>query len=90
MYRIFLGSLGPGPEFRGSGRGLDFLSFGNFQAVYHDERRPIFRSITIIGGLIASQLLTLYTTPVVYLLLDRLRIRLVAQTISRWPQKSSP
>jgi multidrug efflux pump len=31
--------------------------------------------ITIIGGLIASQLLTLYTTPVVYLSLDRLRLR---------------
>jgi len=36
-------------------------------------RRPL--GITIIGGLIASQLLTLYTTPVVYLSLDRLRLR---------------
>jgi hydrophobe/amphiphile efflux-1 (HAE1) family protein len=34
-------------------------------------RRPL--GITIIGGLIVSQLLTLYTTPVVYLALDRLR-----------------
>jgi multidrug efflux pump subunit AcrB len=33
-------------------------------------RRPL--GITIIGGLIASQLLTLYTTPVVYLYFDRL------------------
>ena len=29
--------------------------------------------VTIIGGLIASQLLTLLTTPVVYVLLDKLR-----------------
>ena len=36
-------------------------------------RRPL--GITIIGGLIVSQMLTLYTTPVVYLYLDRLRIR---------------
>jgi multidrug efflux pump len=32
--------------------------------------------ITIIGGLLLSQLLTLYTTPVVYLALDRLHRRL--------------
>jgi multidrug efflux pump len=36
-------------------------------------RRPL--GMTIIGGLIVSQLLTLYTTPVVYLSLDRLRLR---------------
>ena len=37
-------------------------------------RRPL--GITIVGGLIVSQALTLFTTPVVYLYLDRLRIRL--------------
>ena len=34
-------------------------------------RRPL--GITIIGGLIVSQMLTLYTTPVVYLYFDRAR-----------------
>ncbi len=36
-------------------------------------RQPL--GISIVGGLLFSQLLTLYTTPVVYLTLDRLRLR---------------
>jgi multidrug efflux pump len=35
-------------------------------------RRPL--GITIVGGLIFSQMLTLFTTPVVYLYMDRMRL----------------
>lgn len=41
-------------------------------------RQPL--GITIVGGLVMSQLLTLYTTPVVYLFFDRLRLRFTRQS----------
>jgi multidrug efflux pump len=37
-------------------------------------RRPL--GMTIIGGLLVSQILTFYTTPVIYLLLDKLHRKL--------------
>jgi multidrug efflux pump len=48
------------------------LAFGT--GTGSELRRPL--GITIVGGLLLSQLITLYTTPVVYLTLDRLRLRL--------------
>jgi len=50
--------LGAVPLIIGMGEGSEF-------------RQPL--GITIIGGLVLSQILTLYTTPVVYLYLDRFR-----------------
>jgi multidrug efflux pump len=47
------------------------LAFGT--GTGSELRRPL--GITIVGGLLLSQLITLYTTPVVYLELDRLRLR---------------
>jgi multidrug efflux pump len=44
-------------------------------------RRPL--GIAIVGGLIVSQLLTLYTTPVVYLYLDRFRLWINAMRTGR-------
>jgi multidrug efflux pump len=40
-------------------------------------RRPL--GISIVGGLIVSQMLTLFTTPVVYVYMDRLRLRLAGR-----------
>ncbi len=56
-------------------------------------RRPL--GITIVGGLIVSQMLTLFTTPVVYIYIDRLRLwlaglRTKAPTQARPPVVSRP
>jgi len=51
------------------------LAFGT--GTGSELRRPL--GITIVGGLIVSQMLTLYTTPVVYLFFDRLRLRVMGK-----------
>jgi multidrug efflux pump len=51
------------------------LAFGT--GTGSELRRPL--GITIVGGLIVSQMLTLYTTPVVYLTLDRMRLRAIGR-----------
>jgi multidrug efflux pump subunit AcrB len=50
------------------------LAFGS--GVGSELRRPL--GITLVGGLMVSQLLTLYTTPVIYLFFDNLAGRVAA------------
>ena len=52
------------------------LAFGS--GTGSELRRPL--GITIVGGLLMSQLLTLFTTPVVYLTMDRLRLRMLGRS----------
>ena len=52
------------------------LAFGT--GTGSELRRPL--GITIVGGLLLSQLVTLYTTPVVYLTLDALRLRILGKS----------
>jgi multidrug efflux pump len=52
------------------------LAFGT--GTGSELRKPL--GITIVGGLLLSQALTLYTTPVVYLIMDRLRLRALGRT----------
>ncbi|MET3231767.1 UNVERIFIED_ORG: multidrug efflux pump [Burkholderia sp. 1263] len=55
------------------------LAFGRGEGA--ELRAPL--GIAIVGGLIVSQMLTLYTTPVVYLYMDRVRVRWEARKARR-------
>jgi multidrug efflux pump subunit AcrB len=58
------------------------------RGVGFELRRPL--GITIVGGLIFSQMLTLYTTPVIYLYLDRFRIWLKGKREGRRLSRTTP
>ena len=62
------------------------LAFGT--GTGSELRRPL--GITIVGGLIMSQLLTLYTTPVVYLMLDRIRLRFLGKQRDTFNPANTP
>jgi multidrug efflux pump len=75
MMTTFAALFGALPLMLGSGVGSEL-------------RHPL--GITIVGGLIVSQMLTLFTTPVVYVYMDRLRLFLRGGADEALPDTSTP
>jgi multidrug efflux pump len=51
-------------------------------------RRPL--GIAMVGGLLLSQVLTFYTTPVIYIFFDRLALRITGRKASGGHDKTAP
>jgi multidrug efflux pump len=62
------------------------LAFGT--GIGSELRRPL--GITIVGGLLMSQLLTLYTTPVIYVFFDRIRLWIMGKDHDTLPTGALP
>ena len=66
----------PPPGWQGEKRDAEHIKL---LSIFH----YVFAGLSVVGGLVLSQLLTLYTTPVVFVALERLRQRFAPSTAPR-------